>query len=178
MTFEEREKEIFFETIIKLTGGGQTKPLTKTQIVDAVGERITAKRANKLFGDLAIDYKYLDDKENITYTISDSGMVYYEYLRNESEKARLDKESVEANINIKKWTIGNIIIGLLLAGVTLVFVISNWSINKEREYRESAKEITDSTGKLKTPQVERESKKEPFRISPSLQDTAKDRRAK
>jgi len=174
MTYQDREKIYFFDTIKELTGGDFTKALTKEEIVVRAATKIKRNRADDLFKKLTAEgEKYLDDVEQKTYTLSDSGKNYYEFLIDQLEKESLDKQLVKSNINLRKWTIGNIIIGLLFAATTLIFIVSNWDINKRRELREASKETKNNTLKSDTPQSDIKDKKDSLRIYFNQADTVK-----
>lgn len=147
MDFKETEKKIFFDVISDLTGhyaktGTIELGLTKRHIIKRVGEKITVKRAIELFEEFtAANHKYLDDEKEDTYRLSSAGRVlYFDHLKNEAEKADLDRKSVDSTIKTGIYTRRNIIIGIILGSVTVLFVILNFTIGLMREIRESQKE--------------------------------------
>lgn len=173
MTFEDREKEIFFETIVEVTGGVQSRQLTKQQIVDAVGRRITAKRANDLFFILAENLKYLDDKDNKTFFISDSGMVYYDFLKQESDKAALERESIQANINNNTFTKRIALFSTAITIFVTYLQIRSCNRDEKRDLLQSRKEQADSIQQLRTFENDSITNQRFQQIYLYLQDTAK-----
>ena len=151
MTFEEWEKEKFFDVISDLTGHHDKDNeviligLTQAQIINRVAEKIPRKRAIQLFEEFTEEgNKYLDDQQEAVYRISASGRkLYWGYLKNEATKADLDIKSVNSTIKTGLYTRRNMWIVGSIAFVSMIFVILNFISTNQREQRELQKEIRE-----------------------------------
>ncbi len=99
MTFQDREREIFFETVNQISDNSQNW-VTRDEILRNVSTRITFHSAESIFLYFSMgNVKYLDDELNERFRISAAGQVYWQFLREESEKTELEKKSIQSVID-------------------------------------------------------------------------------
>jgi len=98
---------------------------------------------------------------------------YEKKLEREKTKTELTNRQLNASISSVNWSKANIVIGLLFAATTLIFVISNWNINNKTYHRILNRDRKDSIQQSMKQQAESQPNKETLQISVSLQDTAK-----
>lgn len=160
------EKKTFFDLI-------GDKWMTEDEINNLVSPKIGLARTKFLFdvfrkkGD-----KYLEEDKENKYHITDRGNEYYEFLKDLAEKVDLEKRVLRSNINMKGWTIANIVIALLLSSATTTVVVCNRLDAKRKEVQEGSKVSQDSARQYELLQSVKELKEELQGISLSLKDTS------
>ncbi|RTL59086.1 MAG: hypothetical protein EKK37_12310 [Sphingobacteriales bacterium] len=98
---------------------------------------------------------------------------YAKKLEREKTKTDLTNRQLTASISSVNWSKANILIGLLLAATTLLFVISNWNINNKTYHRILDRDKTDSIEQSERQQSESKLNKVSLRVSLSQEDTVK-----
>lgn len=98
---------------------------------------------------------------------------YEKKLDREKTKTELINKQLSVSISFVNWSKANIVISLLFAATTLVFVVRNWNINDKTYHRILDKDKKESIEQSMKQKAESKQRKETFRISVSLQDTAK-----
>jgi hypothetical protein len=173
MTYEDKQKELFFETLEKMSTPSRNW-LLEEDIIKNVAPKITIKTAKELFKEFNTgDIKYIEDELMERFRVSDAGRVYHNFLKSESEKVKLEKDSIQSSIDTNKFsrksTRFSIGVGLLVLGMQGYTIYRD--IHKDKE----------ATSKVNIGQQQQEriiqtdslSNQELHQISLSLQDTAK-----
>lgn len=173
MTFEERQTELFFEAFHVVSNGDLSKWLEVWPVVEWAGERITRAKADALILKFTESIHYVEKNDEGKYRLSDSGKVYYDFLKKESTKYELDRQSVQSTINTGILTRMNIKIGWLLGIVTLLAILTNLGITIHKECLESKRRIEQTQQQSKIQQNALQLNQIIQEISQSLKDTSK-----
>ena len=176
MTFENKQELIFFQ-VVEEKAKDRNKVYVDTQVIESMVGKIDETKAKLILNDFNSKQYIYQDHGKISalphYEISASGYIYYNFLKEESEKMELDRKSIKATIKTGKLTRKNIKIGWILGIVTLLDILTNLGITAYREWRLARKEQSDSLQQSKTLKLYQEVNQKLYQISQSLSDTSK-----